>query len=426
MQTSQEVCVTVTHDSLQVNSHDVITISEEQSTSGSNGKHPNLSLEIPPKTVVVTNIQGGEGSLQSQDPTRSGPSSLGGFLRGLSFKKKSNLHDGEKSYLLNSDPQAVSGCSALANAVSDFSWTRCASLPGPAHESSSAVATPASARTSGEQQKLHKGAMRKKVSRSLSVPGRNIFIVRSLSFAASKEQSQSDHGDDQITPVSPGSDNDEEIPEEEAICRICYDPCEEGNTLKMECSCKGALKLIHEECAVKWFSIRRSKNCDVCGQEVLNLPVTLLRVPSAAQENNGQEQNRRTPNSRTISVWQDFVVLVLISTICYFFFLEQLLIQDMKTRAIVIAAPFAFTLGIGASVLAVMLAIREYIWTYAAVEFAFFAVTLCLFYNVLHLNALYAVLLSTVVGLSIAMSLNSLYIHIFFWRVRVADNSSNV
>lgn len=428
MQSSQEVCISVAHDreSPQVICHDGITLNEEQSTSGSNGKQPNLFLQIPPKPVMFSHFQGGEASFQPQVSSRSGATSSGGFLRGLSFKKKSNSPDGEKSYLLNSDTQAVAGSPTLVHIKSNFNWTRCTSLPGPSSQFSPSVATPASARTASEQQKSNKDALHKNVLRSLSVPGRNVVIVRSLSCAASKENGQSGVDNNQITPASPENDDDEEIPEEEAICRICYDACDEGNTLKMECSCKGALRLIHEQCAVKWFSIRKNKTCEVCGHEVLNLPVTLLRASSNVQGTNTQQVNHRTVNSRAISVWQDFVVLVIISTICYFFFLEQLLIQDMKTRAIVIAGPFAFILGLIASMLALILAIREYLWTYAAVEFAFVAVILWLFYNVLRLNPVYAVLLSSVLGFAIAMSLNALYIHIFFWRVRLAQDSSNV
>lgn len=420
MQQSHELCVSTQQDSQKVDSHDV---SEVKASLHSKGEFPKLSLQVPTKPVVFTNLQGGEGSLQSQVSSKCGSSSSKNFLNGLSFKKKSIVPDGENSRLLNSNPQAAAGSPTLSKVMW---WTRCSSLPGPAFESPPAVTTPVSARTASENQRSYKGAVNKTISRSLSVPGRNIVIVRSPSFVASKVHNLSDIHDDQITSASPGCDNDEEIPEDEAICRICFDACEEGNTLKMECSCKGALQLIHEECAVKWFSTRTNKNCDVCGQEVQNLPVTLLRVLSDAQRNNGLGQRQQAVNSRSISAWQDFVVLVLISTICYFFFLEQLLIQDLKTRAIVIAVPFAFTLGLVASILAVILAIREYIWTYAAVEFAFVAITLCLFYSVLHLNAVYALLISSVLGFSIALGLNTLYIHIFYWRVRSAENPTNV
>lgn len=143
---------------MQVNSHDVPTVSEVQSLSDSKREIPKLSLQIPIKPVIFTKFQDGEGSLQSQLSSKGAASSSGNFLRGFSFKNRNKPPDAEKSHLLNSNPEAVARSPTLPRGMSKFRSTRCSSLPGPAFESPPSVTTPASARTAREYQRSYVGS----------------------------------------------------------------------------------------------------------------------------------------------------------------------------------------------------------------------------------------------------------------------------
>ncbi|TYH32361.1 hypothetical protein ES288_A01G246000v1 [Gossypium darwinii] len=198
------------------------------------------------------------------------------------------------------------------------------------------------------------------------------------------------------------NDDGEDIPEEEAVCRICLIELGEGaETLKMECSCKGELALAHQECAIKWFSIKGNKMCDVCKQEVQNLPVTLLRIQNA------QAHNMRGPGARIESaryrVWQDVPILVIVSMLAYFCFLEQLLVSKMKSGAIAISLPFSCILGLLASMTSTTMVRRKYVWLYATIQFALVVLSAHLFYSLLHVQAVLSVLLSAFVGFGSTM-----------------------
>ncbi|RRT52872.1 hypothetical protein B296_00040754, partial [Ensete ventricosum] len=216
-----------------------------------------------------------------QIPSR-GTSSTGGFSCGRSFKNKTPVVDGERSSLLNpvlaEDPDKREGTETAfyANLVSAFSWKRCTSLPN----------TPA--------------------------PCLSPSPVNNRAYEQQSSQFILHLKTDQQGPMT--EDNDEEIPEDEAVCRICLIGLNEGgNWLKMECSCKGALRLTHEECAVKWFSLRGNKKCEVCGQEVLNLPVTLLRIQNAAHRDSGQQHPGQSSSlllARYIQLKAVFAILI--------------------------------------------------------------------------------------------------------------------
>ncbi|XP_061376685.1 uncharacterized protein LOC133318656 isoform X2 [Gastrolobium bilobum] len=211
----------------------------------------------------------------------------------------------------------------------------------------------------------------------------------------------------------------EDIAEEEAVCRICMvDLCEGGETLKMECSCKGELALAHQECAVKWFSIKGNKTCDVCKKEVRNLPVTLLRIQNVQAQNTGARSQQEDEYEYRQVVWQELPVLVIVNMLAYFCFLEQLLVGKMGTKAIFISLPFSCVLGLFSSMTSSTMVRSRFIWIFASVQFALVVLFAHIFYSLVHKQAVLSILLAAFAGFGVVLSGSSVLVELFRWRRR--------
>ncbi|KAJ6863829.1 hypothetical protein NC651_034590 [Populus alba x Populus x berolinensis] len=134
-------------------------------------------------------------------------------------------------------------------------------------------------------------------------------------------------------------DDGEDIPEDEAVCRICLVELSEGGD---------AFKMIH--------------NPQAAGRRPLPAP-----------------QQREVARYR---VWQDVPVLVMVSMLAYFCFLEQLLVSDLGPRALAISLPFSCVLGLLSSMIATTMVSRSYIWAYASFQFAVVILFAHIFYTV--------------------------------------------
>uniref|UniRef100_A0A9I9E0B0 RING-CH-type domain-containing protein n=1 Tax=Cucumis melo TaxID=3656 RepID=A0A9I9E0B0_CUCME len=211
----------------------------------------------------------------------------------------------------------------------------------------------------------------------------------------------------------------DDIPEDEAVCRICFlELVEGGDTLKMECSCKGDLALAHKECAIKWFSIKGNKICDICKQDVENLPVTLLKLHNIRPGIRRPTITLQRTEVNRYRIWQEISVLVLVSMLAYFCFLEQLLVRDMGPRALAISLPFSCALGLLSSMTASTMASRAYIWAHACFQFAIIILFAHVYYAILNVNACLSVFLSALTGLGLVISINSLLMEYLKWRRR--------
>ncbi|KAG7028013.1 hypothetical protein SDJN02_09192 [Cucurbita argyrosperma subsp. argyrosperma] len=212
---------------------------------------------------------------------------------------------------------------------------------------------------------------------------------------------------------------------EEPVCRICL--IELGNgleTIKMECNCKGELALAHQECAIKWFSTKGNRKCDVCRQEVHNLPAALLQA-HAIQAYNFQGSEIVSADITQYRVWQDVPFLVIINVLAYFGFLEQLLAGKMGSSALAFSLPFSCIFGLLASMAAATIVWKQYIWIYAMVQLAFVIAFSHAFYSKLHMQAILAILLATFSGFGVTMTL-TLVLEKIFQRTRLwLDQSIN-
>ncbi|KAG0476453.1 hypothetical protein HPP92_013294 [Vanilla planifolia] len=108
----------------------------------------------------------------------------------------------------------------------------------------------------------------------------------------------------------------------------------------------------------------------------------------------------------------------MISILAYFCFLEQLLISDMGLHALAISLPFSSVLGLLSSLIASTMVSKVYIWAYASFQFAVVILFAHIFYNVLNVDAVLAVLLSSFTAFGIAISTNSLLVECLRWRAR--------
>ncbi|KAK9093257.1 hypothetical protein Syun_028168 [Stephania yunnanensis] len=433
---------------------------EEEITIVQLSRRPNLTtLQIPKRnlenavstsTRIDVPLVSSPSSAKAGLPPRPSSAKLLPLVKNLlpqrSLKVKSVLQDGEKTVLLIPETPSVV---PVDKPSTSRSYSLKKVFSSSAKSTHSLPVTPVSNLVSESIPDKHlenqpdpsKAEVQKHMKRSFSVPV-NVRIkslrrtestgalIRVISVTP-----RTVAPDAAASKDAPGADNaegaSEDIPEEDAVCRICLiELGEGGETLKMECSCKGDLALAHRDCAVKWFSIKGNKTCDVCKQDVQNLPVTLLRIQNThnvARNPATVVQQREVARYR---IWQDVPVLVMVSMLAYFCFLEQLLVSELGARALAISLPFSCVLGLLSSMIASTMVSKSYIWAYASFQFAIVILFAHIFYAVLNVNAILSVLLSSFTGFGIAISTNSLLVEYLRWRtsqnLRAARQQGNI
>ncbi|CAN6462223.1 unnamed protein product [Victoria cruziana] len=400
---------------------------------------PFVRLGMPP--AAPTSARGNV--LHSPSISR-GSSSIRSLFQWPSFKSKIKSSDGEKTAILCTG-ESLNGqwrkipiirSLSMSKALVHTSMRRTTSLP---------VANYTAEATSNEQNTYDPSASVKSVvkhmCRSLSVPlnAKNKSLRRSEtlgSFFRVIPGSPIVEASDNTIPRSTliedadAKAEGEDISQEEAVCRICLIELDEGGeTLKLECGCKGALSLAHRGCAIKWFSIKGNKTCEVCRQEVQNLPVTLQRIQ------NTDNVNRRRPyrpqqREPLYRLCQNMPILVIISILAYFCFLELFLVAEMRAGSLAVSLPFSCVLGLLASTTASTMVRRRRAWTYATAQFLLVVLYAYLFHSLIHVQIVLSILLSSMVGFGTAACGSSLIVALNRWigqgRLALLDRHDNL
>ncbi|XP_010246422.1 PREDICTED: uncharacterized protein LOC104589712 isoform X2 [Nelumbo nucifera] len=354
-----------------------------ETSSLQHSRRPNLSsLQIPTRSLEDTVLS----STRMDIPSVPSPSSRAGLpprpssakfkpsmrnlLPQLSFRTKNLSQEGEKTVLLIADVTPSEVPPDKPSTSRSFSLTKVFSSPSTKRTHSLPVTPVAHSgpdtvweKNLDVQYEFSKSEVQLHITRSLSVPVNvksrslrqmdskgGLIRVISATYGSAAVDGASPNGAPENTATEDAS---EDIPEEEAVCRICMiELAEGGETLKMECSCRGELALAHKECAVKWFSIKGNKTCDVCKQDVRNLPVTLLKIQNTRTVNRQSQVVSQPREVTRYRVWQDVPVLVMVSMLAYFCFLEQLLVSELGPRALAISLPFSCVLGLLSAMIA--------------------------------------------------------------------------
>ncbi|CAN6867212.1 unnamed protein product [Brassica oleracea] len=159
---------------------------------------------------------------------------------------------------------------------------------------------------------------------------------------------------------------------------------QDSEAFNMECMCKGELALAHRECTIKWFTIKGNITCDVCKQDVKNLPLTLLRVKDPQDRSSREAEH--TWISEIINEWQ-------------------------------VALLFACIIGLLAPVTSTTMVKRKYVWIFATIQFSFVVLFSHVFYSRIYVKQpVSCIVVATMVGFGLTMS-GTVVITVFMeWR----------